>query len=115
MVAEQELQYSVHDRGGAESGGGQGPDLPGECQEKYDLCALESVITCCSTPQCQHAEMIIKGSNNGVFWRWRRCWHTVKSLRKPCRSLAKELIEMENAKHPDSGKNIYSIQTTAAI
>ena len=35
VVAEQELQYSrLHDS--AESGGGQGPDLPGECHGEHD-------------------------------------------------------------------------------
>lgn len=43
------------------------------------------------------AEMIIKGSNNGVLEMEKVLAHNEEFAGAPCRSLAKELIEMENA------------------
>ena len=43
------------------------------------------------------AEMIIKGSNNGVLEMEKVLAHNEEFAGSPCRSLAKELIEMENA------------------
>ena len=43
------------------------------------------------------AEMIIKGSNNGVLEMEKVLAHNEEFAGNACRSLAKELIEMENA------------------
>ena len=43
------------------------------------------------------SEMIIKGSNNGVLEMEKVLAHNEEFAGSPCRSLAKELIEMENA------------------
>ena len=43
------------------------------------------------------AEMIIKGSNNGVLEMEKVLAHNEEFAGNACRSLAKELIDMENA------------------
>ena len=53
--------------------------------------------TLLNTSTSHIAEMIIKGSNNGVLEMEKVLAHNEEFAGSPCRSLAKELIEMENA------------------
>ena len=52
--------------------------------------------TLLNTSTSHIAEMIIKGSNNGVLEMEKVLAHNEEFAGSPCRSLAKELIEMEN-------------------
>ena len=68
-------------------------------------CAMENMMlrfgigynTLLNTSTSHIAEMIIKGSNNGVLEMEMVLAHNEEFAGSPCRSLAKELIEMENA------------------
>ena len=70
-----------------------------------DGCAMENMMlrfgigynTLLNTSTSHIAEMIIKGSNNGVLEMEKVLAHNEEFAGSPCRSLAKELIEMENA------------------
>ena len=85
VVAEQELQYSrLHDRA---------------VQNLVDMMLRFGIgyNTLLNTSTSHIAEMIIKGSNNGVLEMEKVLAHNEEFAGSPCRSLAKELIEMENA------------------
>ena len=97
-VADQELQYSrLHDRAVQKL-------VEGKTQI-YRTNAIENMMlkigigynTLLNTSTGHIAEMIIKGSNNGVLEMEKVLAHNEEFAGSPCRSLAKELIEMENA------------------
>ena len=74
------------------------PRPTGECHENMMLRFGIGYNTLLNTSTSHIAENDHQGAVITVCWRWRRCWHINEEVcRKPCRSLAKELIEMENA------------------
>lgn len=97
-VAEQELHYSrLHDRAVQ--------TLVEAKAQTYRENAMENVMlrmgigynTLLNTSTGHIAEMIIKGSNNGVLEMEKVLAHNEEYAGASCRNLAKELIEMENA------------------
>ncbi len=99
VVAEQELQYSrLHDRAVQNL-------VEGKAQTYREAMPWRTVMlrfgigynTLLNTSTSHIAEMIIKGSNNGVLEMEKVLAHNEEFAGSPCRSLAKELIEMENA------------------
>ncbi len=98
VVAEQELQYSrLHDRAVRK--------LVDSKAQTYRENAMGNVMlrfgigynTLLNTSTSHIAEMIIKGSNNGVLEMEKVLAHNEEFAGNACRSLARELIEMENA------------------
>ena len=97
-VAEQELQYSrLHDRAVQKL-------VEGKTQI-YRTNAIENMMlkmgigynTLLNTGTGQIAEMIIKGSNNGVLEMEKVLAHNEEMADTSSRALAKELIAMENS------------------
>ena len=80
VVAEQELQYSrLHDRAVQNLVEGKAQTYRENAMENMMLRFGIGYNTLLDTSTSHIAEMIIKGSKT-VCWRWRRCWHTMKSL-----------------------------------
>ena len=93
VVAEQELQYSrLHDRAVQNLVDGKAQTYRENAMENMMLRFGIGYNTLLNTSTSHIAEMIIKGSNNGVLEM-----ENEEFAGSPCRSLAKELIEMENA------------------
>ena len=103
VVAEQELQYSrLHDRAVQNLVEGKAQTYRENAMENMMLAAFSLGVGSCwinllNTSTSHIAEMIIKGSNNGVLEMEKVLAHNEEFAGSPCRSLAKELIEMENA------------------
>ena len=98
MVAEQELQYSrLHDRAVQNLVEGKAQTYRENAMENMMLRFGIGYNTLLNTSTSHIAEMIIKGSNNGVLEMEKVLAHNEEFAGSPCRSLAKELIEMENA------------------
>lgn len=97
-VAEQELQYSrLHDRAVQHLVDAKTQTYRGNAMEDVMLRMGISYNTLFNTSTGHIAEMIIKGSNNGVLEMEKVLAHNEEFAGRPCRALAKELIEMENA------------------
>lgn len=97
VVAEQELQYSrMHDRAVQTLTEGK--------VQKYRSNAMEDMMlrmgigynTLLNTSTGHIAEMIIKGSNNGILEMEKVLAHNEEMAGKACSTLARELIAMEN-------------------
>ena len=98
VVAEQELQYSrLHDRAVQNLVEGKAQTYRENAMENMMLRFGIGYNTLLNTSTSHIAEMIIKGSNNGVLKMEKVLAHNEEFAGSPCRSLAKELIEMENA------------------
>lgn len=98
VVAEQELQYSrLHDRAVQNLVDGKAQTCRENAMENMMLRFGIGYNTLLNTSTSHIAEMIIKGSNNGVLEMEKVLAHNEEFAGSPCRSLAKELIEMENA------------------
>ena len=98
VVAEQELQYSrLHDRAVQNLVDGKAQTYRENAMENMMLRFGIGYNTLLNTSTSHIAEMIIKGSNNGVLEMEKVLAHNEEFAGSPCRSLAKELIEMENA------------------
>ena len=98
VVAEQELQYSrLHDRAVQNLVEGKAQTYRENAMENMMLRFGIGYNTLLNTSTSHIAEMIIKGSNNGVLEMEKVLAHNEEFAGSPCRSLAKELIEMENA------------------
>lgn len=98
VVAEQELQYSrMHDRAVHTLTEGK--------VQKYRSSAMEDMMlrmgigynTLLNTSTGHIAEMIIKGSNNGILEMEKVLAHNEEMAGTSSRALAKELIAMENS------------------
>ena len=97
-VTDQELQYSrLHDRAVQKLAEGKAQIYRSNAIENMMLKMGIGYNTLLNTGTGHIAEMIIKGSNNGVLEMEKVLAHNEEFAGCPCRSLAKELIEMENA------------------
>ena len=97
-VAEQELHYSrFRDRAVQILIEGKAQTYRENAMENAMLRMGIGYNTLLNTSTGHIAEMIIKGYNNGVLEMEKVLAHNEEFAGSPCRSLAKELIEMENA------------------
>lgn len=97
-VAEQELHYSrLRDRAVQTLVDGKAQPYHENAMENIMLRVGIGYNTLFNTSTSHIAEMIIKGSNNGVLEMEKVLAHNEEFAGTPCRSLAKELIEMENS------------------
>ena len=97
VVAEQELQYSrMHDRAVQTL---VEQKVPTYRDNAWDNAMLRFGIGCntlLNTSTGHLAEMIIKGSNNGILEMEKVLAHNEELAGRSCRAIARELIAMEN-------------------
>lgn len=97
-VAEQELHYSrLHDRAVQILIEGKAQTYRENAMENAMLRMGIGYNTLLNTSTGHIAEMIIKGSSNGVLEMEKVLAHNEEFAGTSCRSLARELIEMENS------------------
>ena len=97
-VAEEGLHYSrIRDRAVQTLIEGKAQTYRGSAMENLMLRMGISYNTMLNTSTGHIAEMIIKGSNNGILEMEKVLAHNGEFAGKDCRDLAKELIDMENA------------------
>lgn len=98
VVARQELQYSrLHDRAVQKLVDGKAQTYRENAMENAMLRFGIGYNTLFNTSTGHIAEMIIKGSNNGILEMEKVLAHNEEFAGNSCRNLARELIEMENA------------------
>ena len=97
-VADQELQYSrLHDRAVQKLAEGKAQIYRSNAMENMMLKIGIGYNTLLNTSTGHIAEMIIKGSNNGVLEMEKVLAHNEEMADTASRALAKELIAMENS------------------
>lgn len=97
-VAQQELHYSrLHDRAVQTLVEGRAQTYRENAMENAMLRIGIGYNTLFNTSTGHIAEMIIKGSNNGILEMEKVLAHNGEMAGTRCSNLAKELIEMENA------------------
>ena len=97
-VADQELQYSrLHDRAVQKLVEGKAQTYRSNAMENMMLKMGIRYNTLLNTSTGHIAEMIIKGSNNGVLEMEKVLAHNEEMAGTSSRALAKELIAMENS------------------
>ncbi len=97
-VADQELQYSrLHDKAIQKLVEGKAATYRSSAMEDMMLRMGIGYNTLLNTSTGHIAEMIIKGSNNGVLEMEKVLAHNGDVAGAPCKTLAKELIAMENS------------------
>mgnify|MGYP007018190250 FL=1 len=97
-VADQELQYSrLHDRAVQKLAEGKAQIYRSNAMENMMLKIGIGCNTLLNTSTGHIAEMIIKGSNNGVLEMEKVLAHNEELADTSSRALAKELIAMENS------------------
>lgn len=97
-IADQELQYSrLHDRAVQKLVEGKAAIYRGSTMEDMMLRMGIGCNTLLNTSTGHIAEMIIKGSNNGVLEMEKVLAHNEEMAGASCKTLAKELIAMENS------------------
>ena len=97
-VADQELQYSrLHDRAMQKLVEGKAQTYRSNAMENMMLKMGIRYNTLLNTSTGHIAEMIIKGSNNGVLEMEKVLAHNEEMAGTSSRALAKELIAMENS------------------
>lgn len=98
IVADQELQYSrLHDKAVQKLVEGKAATYRSSAMENMMLRMGIGYNTLLNTSTGHIAEMIIKGSNNGVLEMEKVLAHNEEMAGAPCKTLAKELIAMENS------------------
>ena len=97
-VAEEELHYSrIRDRAVQTLVEGKAQTYRENAMENMMLRMGIGYNTMLNTSTGHIAEMIIKGSNNGILEMEKVLAHNGEFAGTDCRNLAKELIDMENA------------------